>query len=334
MTALRVFEPIEAFPSGQREALAVLVADPAAAAGVEEAERRAAWLRVLGHGDRGRVERERTVRSRVLRVDGSVLLSPLPAEPDGGADWLASPPSVPAVPGGPSSPAAPGPSAGLGAGPAPSQAPGEPSRSDRGQGRRSRGEPGHREPSHRESDRAASDRAASGRAESGRAESGPEESAARAVGGAAGTAWVGRDGVIPPRRHGLVRAWELPLAWLAVVRPEDVTRSGGPGRYVLPMSRARARTARVLRTLRSGLGDVDVTADTEGLARWLEGFHPRSWVEVDARPVAALVGGEDGAEDIRLGLECLTAGDTAGLAAAYQRLRRRSRRLEEMSLSS
>jgi hypothetical protein len=139
---------------------------------------------------------------------------------------------------------------------------------------------------------------------------------------------------VPPRRHLLVRAWELPLAWLAVVRQEDVTRSDGPGRYLFPMARARARTARALRTFRSGLGEVDVTADAEGLARWLDGFHPGSWVEIDTRPVAALVGGEDGAEDIRLGLECLTVGDATGLAAAYQRIRRRSRRLEEMSLSS
>jgi hypothetical protein len=100
------------------------------------------------------------------------------------------------------------------------------------------------------------------------------------------------------------------------------------------MSRARARAARALRTLRTHLGEVDVTADAEGLARWLEGFHPRSWIEVDARPVAALVDGEDGAEDVRLGLESLTAGEATGVAAAYARLRRRSRRLEELSVSS
>jgi hypothetical protein len=141
-------------------------------------------------------------------------------------------------------------------------------------------------------------------------------------------------GSVPPRCHGLVRAWELPVAWLAVVRPEDVTASGGAGRYVLPMSQARSRAARTLRTLRGGLGDVDVTLDVEGLARWLEHFHPRAWVELDARPVAALVGDQDGAEDVRLGLECLTVGDASGVAAAYQRLRRRSRTLQDLSHSS
>jgi hypothetical protein len=100
------------------------------------------------------------------------------------------------------------------------------------------------------------------------------------------------------------------------------------------MSRARARAARALRALRAGLGDVDVTAEVEELGRWLEGFHPRSWVELDARPVAALVGGEDGAEDVRLGLESLTVGDAAGVAAAYQRVSKRSHRLEQLSVSS
>jgi hypothetical protein len=136
------------------------------------------------------------------------------------------------------------------------------------------------------------------------------------------------------RRHTLVRAWDVPVAWLVLARPEDLTRSGGPGRYVLPMSRARVRAARALRTLRSGLGETEVTEEVEELARWLEQFHPRSWAELDARPVAALVDGEDGAEDVRLGLECLAAGDAAGVAAAYQRVSRRSHRLEQLSVSS
>lgn len=137
-----------------------------------------------------------------------------------------------------------------------------------------------------------------------------------------------------PPSHVMVRAWELPVAWLAVVRAEDLTRRGGPGRYVLPMSRARARAARTLRALRSGLGEVEVTQDVEVLARWLEQFHPRSWVEVDTRPVADLVDGDDGADDVRLGLESLTAGDAAGVAAAYQRVSKRSHRLEQLSVSS
>jgi hypothetical protein len=268
VTALRVFEPLEAFPPAQRRALAAFLADPAAGR-AEEIERRAAWRRVLGRPD-GVAEH---VAARVLRVEGAVLLCPLAGESPGraGEPWSGGPGAAPS-----------GPDAGTPSG-------------------------------------------AAGEAGAG----------GQAPGGARpGTAREAAPGTVPVRRHTLVRAWDLPVAWLAVVRAEDLTASGGPGRYVLPMSRARARAARALRTLRTHLGELDVTADAEGLARWLEGFHPRSWVEVDARPVAALVGGEDGAEDVRLGLESLTAGEGAAVAAAYARLRRRSRRLEELSVSS
>jgi hypothetical protein len=275
VTSLRTFEPLEAFPPIQRRALAAYLADPRAGREADEVEQLAAWRRLLG-----RTEAEPALHARVLRVDGAVLLCPLPAEPSTGAflaDGLR--------------PSGPGASGDWGG-----EAAGE-SVGDLGRGR-SVGEAG-----------------ALGAVE------------APPAGGASNDS-------VPPRRHSLVRAWDLPVSWLAIVRKEDLTSSGGLGRYVLPMSRARARAARSLRTLRTHLGDLDVTADAEGLARWLEVFHPRSWVEVDARPVAALVGGDDGAEDVRLGLESLTAGDTVAVAAAYQRLRRRSRRLDEASVSS
>jgi len=259
VTALRVFEPLEAFPADRRAALASFAADPAAGREADQAEQRAAWLELLGL--RARAGARPEVMARVLRVEGSVLLSPIALDlPDEAAD------------------------------PVPDAA------------------------------------------QDAVRDAGPEAAREARGGGAAG-AGAGGDPV-PPRRHTLVRAWEVPVAWLTVVHPEDLTGSGGPGRYVLPMARARSRAARALRTLRAGLGDVDVTLDVEGLARWLEHFHPRAWVEVDARPVAALVGGDDGAEDVRLGLECLAAGDPAGVAAAYQRLSRRSRQLLEASHSS
>lgn len=240
MTALRVYEPLEAFPVRQRPALAELAADPDAAQAAETAERLAAWRAVLGR--RGSVR----VRARVLRVEEAVLLCPSVLEVGDASPTTAR--------------------------------------------------------------------------HTGASVTGPDAAPS------AGSGSV--------RRHSLVRAWELPVAWLSIVRREDLTRSGGHGRYVLPMSRARARAARTLRAVRLGLGESEITLDVEVLARWLELFHPRSWVEVDARPVAALVGGDDGAEDVRLGLECLTVGDAAGVAAAYQRMSKRSHRLEELSVSS
>jgi hypothetical protein len=136
----------------------------------------------------------------------------------------------------------------------------------------------------------------------------------------------------PPRR--LVRAWALPEAWMALVRPEDGERAGGGGRYLVPMSTARSRAARALRTLRLGIGETELTAEVEILARWLEAFHPRAWVEVDASLLLPLTGGEDGADDVRMGLECLATGDPTGAAAAYHRLTTRQRLLDDRSRSS
>lgn len=136
-----------------------------------------------------------------------------------------------------------------------------------------------------------------------------------------------------PRRV-LVRAWDLPLPWMLVVAmtaaplPGDVAEAG---RYLAPMARARAQSARVLRTLRAALPGTDPTVEVEVLARWLEGFHPRSWLELDARAVVSLLSGDDGMDDVRLGMECLASGDGVGAAAAYQRLRQRSRALTDIS---
>jgi len=300
VTALRVFEPLEAFPPAQRRPLTAFAADPAAGRRAEEVERRAAWRRLLGRPDGVRAGE---VVARVLRVEGVVLVCPVSGEPPGAGRFL------PGVVTGPDAYAA--------AGPDPDGAAGTSGAGGTG---------------------AAGVTPSAGLAPGGTAGTAagpaPESGGARPGPTSGGPTSGGAPGGVPPRRHTLVRSWELPVAWLAIVRREDLTASGGPARYVMPMSRARARAARALRTFRAHLGELDVTADAEGLARWLESFHPRSWVEIDARPVAALVGGDDGAEDVRLGLDSLTAGEAAAVAAAYQRLRRRSRRLEELSLSS
>jgi hypothetical protein len=269
VTTLRVFEPLVAFPTDARPMLAALVDDPRAGQDVDELENRLAWLRLLG-----RPLPAESPQARLLRVNGSVLLSPLPQD-----SWT-----------------------------------------------RRRGR--HVQALEGESDETGpdgpdGDEPAGGADPLGRR--GRRVAAERSAGQGAAP--------VPTRRHTLVRAWQLPVAWLAVVRPEDLTEAGA-NRYLLPISRARGRAARVLKALRVGLGEADVTVEAEALARWLEGFHGRSWVEVDARPVARLVEGDDGAEDVRLGLESLTVGDASGVAAAYKRLRRRSQRLVELSVSS
>jgi hypothetical protein len=116
-----------------------------------------------------------------------------------------------------------------------------------------------------------------------------------------------------------------------VEREPVVEEVSVPGRYLAPMVGARTQAASASRITRTAPAIEAVAMELEVLARWLESFHPRSWLELDVRPVAALVGGEDGIDDIRLGMECLTSGDTGGAAMAYQRLRRRSQALTDIS---
>lgn len=137
---------------------------------------------------------------------------------------------------------------------------------------------------------------------------------------------------VPPGDRALVRAWQLPVAWLALVREADRT-PGPPGRYVVPIRVCRDRAAEALRTLLGALGEGGVADRVAETAQWLEGFDPRSLVELDARSVVALVDG-DGADDVRMGLESLEDGDGTGVAAAYRRIRRRDQLLREVSRSS
>jgi len=146
-----------------------------------------------------------------------------------------------------------------------------------------------------------------------------------------------RDGVlvacpVPPGDRALVRAWRLPVAWLALVQEADRV-VGQPGRYVVPIRLCRDRAAQTLRTLLGALGEGGIADRVAETAQWLEGFDPRSWVELDARSVVALLDG-DGAQDVRMGLEALEDGDATAVAAAYRRIRGRSQRLDDLSISS
>ncbi len=138
------------------------------------------------------------------------------------------------------------------------------------------------------------------------------------------------------RLRTLVAVWDIPWAWLALVRPGERrhgSRPGDAGRYVVPMAAARSRAARALRVLRDGGSVAGLGGEVESVARWLEDFHPRSLVEVDDAEVAALLD-DDGAEDVRLGLEALEAGEVTAVAAAYRRLARRGERLRLLSRAS
>jgi len=141
-------------------------------------------------------------------------------------------------------------------------------------------------------------------------------------------------GTVEGPRRCLVKAWDLPVAWLVMADPGDRVMDCPVGQYQIPMCGARARAARGLRTLRRVLGDSEIAVEIEIVGRWLEEFHPRGWLEIDGTKVARLVGGEDGVDDVSWGLECLESGDSTGAAAAYQRIRRRSRMLVSLSRAS
>jgi hypothetical protein len=66
--------------------------------------------------------------------------------------------------------------------------------------------------------------------------------------------------------------------------------------------------------------DLDMLDDLTQLTEWLELFHVQSMVELDYGAVADKVYPDDSPMDVRLGIECLAEGDMTGAAAAYRRL--------------
>lgn len=125
--------------------------------------------------------------------------------------------------------------------------------------------------------------------------------------------------------------WQVPVAWFVPFAAQERLLDVGtePGteralRYRTPMSSARRRCARGLRTARAHLDDIDVVAQIEQVARWLEQFDPRSIVELDYAGLVDLLDdvhlrGDDSAGDVADGLAALAEGDAPSAAAAYRR---------------
>jgi hypothetical protein len=63
------------------------------------------------------------------------------------------------------------------------------------------------------------------------------------------------------------------------------------------MSPARRRTAKTLAVVRRTFGVGDATADLEDVGRWLEEFHPHSWVELDYGGLVSLLSDESMRDD-------------------------------------
>lgn len=127
----------------------------------------------------------------------------------------------------------------------------------------------------------------------------------------------------------LTATWSVPLPWFLPFAPSDrllAEEGAGAAPSVVHrtrMSAARRRVARALRTLTLHLGDLDVVEEVEELARWLEEFHARSWLELDYAGLARLLGPEGVASDtsvadVAASVAALGAGDEEGAVLTYR----------------
>jgi hypothetical protein len=133
-----------------------------------------------------------------------------------------------------------------------------------------------------------------------------------------------RDGSI--RVHTRASTWGIPFSWFSLFTEsdhKDVVESGGrilTVRVWTPITEAMERARYAVANLALAAPDLDMLDDLAQLTEWLELFHVNSMVELDYGAVADKVYPDESPMDIRLGIECLAEGDMTGAAAAYRRL--------------
>jgi hypothetical protein len=96
------------------------------------------------------------------------------------------------------------------------------------------------------------------------------------------------------------------------------------------MTSSRQRMARAAATLARNIGDGPLLDGVRDIGRWLEHFHPRSWVELDHGGLVELPVDEDpvavdSARELHEALAALAEGDTEGAVQGYRRLVKRWR---------
>ena len=144
---------------------------------------------------------------------------------------------------------------------------------------------------------------------------------------AAHATWAGTATGVPIRI--LTATWSVPVHWFVALAPGDREVRLDPPEVVLRtrMSAARRRVGRALRTLRRAATDssyaTSYAEDLEDVGRWLEDFHPRSWLELDYGGLARLLGAEAvsddrSVEDVAAALEALSDGDLDRAGQAYR----------------
>ncbi|MDQ0635613.1 hypothetical protein QFZ40_003522 [Arthrobacter pascens] len=133
-----------------------------------------------------------------------------------------------------------------------------------------------------------------------------------------------RDGSI--RVHTRASTWGIPFSWFSLFSEsdhKDVVEAGGrilTVRVWAPITEAMERARYAVANLALAAPDLDMLDDLAQLTEWLELFHVNSMVELDYGAVADKVYPDESPMDIRLGIECLAEGDMTGAAAAYRRL--------------
>ncbi|MEK0157438.1 hypothetical protein [Arthrobacter oryzae] len=128
------------------------------------------------------------------------------------------------------------------------------------------------------------------------------------------------------RVHTRASTWGIPFSWFSLFQesdPQDVVESDGrivTVRVWARIGEALERVRYAVANLALAAPDLDMLDDMTQLTEWLELFHPGSVVELDYGAVADKVYPDDSPMDVRLGIECLAEGDMTGAAAAYRRL--------------
>ena len=153
------------------------------------------------------------------------------------------------------------------------------------------------------------------------------------------------------RSHVQTVTYQMPLRWLLLVEASERDLGHGPRFaravtdpdaavgpaagiepppserrrcvYVTTMAQARRRAARALNVVRRTIEDGPVVEGVEGVARWLEEFHPHSLVELDYGGLVHLFEDDELEDDqspalVAQALKALEAGETEAAGEAYE----------------
>ncbi|HEX2175127.1 MAG TPA: hypothetical protein VHG70_04385 [Nocardioidaceae bacterium] len=135
--------------------------------------------------------------------------------------------------------------------------------------------------------------------------------------------------------HIRQQTWHVPPAWLLLMDPEEretyQVDDQTSVRYRCPIVQARRRLGSAFAVIRRAFADEPVADVVSELGRWVESFHPHSWIELDYAGVARLLGddldGDRSCAEVAEAVQKLSRGDVADATASYERLVERWRRV-------